>query len=72
MAKREIVLTKDQEQEIIKRYQAFVEGMESPPKGRRKMIAAEMELPYRATSIFLESESPFVFCLFRVFRVFRG
>ncbi len=31
-----------------------------------------MELPYRATSIFLESEEPFVSCLFRVFSVFRG
>ncbi len=28
--------------------------------------------PCRATAIFLESESPFVFSLFRVFSVFRG
>jgi hypothetical protein len=48
MAKREIALTEDQEQEIIKRYQAYVQGMERPPKGRRKRIASEMELPYRA------------------------
>jgi hypothetical protein len=46
--KREVVPTKDQEQEIIKRYQAYVEGMERPLKGRRKTIAAEMEIPYRA------------------------
>lgn len=44
----EIVLTKAQEQEIIERYQSYVQGMERPPKGRRKTIAAEMELPYRA------------------------
>jgi len=48
MAKAEIVLTKEQEQEVMKRYQAYVEGMERPPKGRRKSIAAEMGLPYRA------------------------
>jgi hypothetical protein len=47
-AKREIVLTKDQEQEIIERYQAYVQGMERPPGGRRKRIASEMELPYHA------------------------
>jgi hypothetical protein len=48
MAKAEIVLTKEQEQEIMKRYQAYVEGMERPPKGRRKSIAADMGLPYHA------------------------
>jgi len=48
MGKGEIVLTKDQEQEIIKRYQAYVEGMGRPPKGRRRTIAAEMGIPYPA------------------------
>ena len=48
MAKAEIGLTKEQEQEVRKRYQAYVEEMERPPKGRRKSIAAEMGLPYRA------------------------
>jgi hypothetical protein len=48
MAKAEIVLTKEQEQEVMKRYQAYVEGMERPPKGRRTSIAAEMGLPYQA------------------------
>jgi hypothetical protein len=47
-ATREVVLTKDQEHEIIKRYQAYVERMERPLKGRRKTIAGEMEIPYRA------------------------
>jgi len=48
MATTEIVLTKDQEQEIIKRYQAYVERMERPQKGRRRTIADEMEIPYHA------------------------
>ena len=48
MAKAEIVLTEEQEQEVIERYQGYVEGMERPPKRRRKTIAAEMGLPYRA------------------------
>jgi hypothetical protein len=47
IAKGEIALTEDQEQEIIERYQAYVQGMERPREGRRKRIAFEMELPYR-------------------------
>ena len=31
-----------------------------------------IEPPCRATAIYLESESPFVFSFFRVFSVFRG
>jgi len=48
LPKAEIVLTKEQEHEIIKRYQAYVEVMERPPRGRRRTIASEMGLPYRA------------------------
>ncbi len=48
LAKAEVVLTKEQENEIIKRYHAYVERMERPPRGRRKTIASEMGLPYRA------------------------
>jgi len=51
MTRSEIVLTKAQEQEIIGRYQLYVQRMERPPKGRRKTITAEMELPYR--TVFL-------------------
>jgi hypothetical protein len=47
MTKPEIELTKAQEQKIIERYQAYVLGMERPPKGRRKAIAAQMGLSYR-------------------------
>jgi hypothetical protein len=44
----EIVLTEDQEEEIIKRYREYVEGMERPPQGRRKAIGEDMGLPRRA------------------------
>jgi hypothetical protein len=44
----EVVLTKEQEEEIVNRYEAYVERMERPAKGRRMTIAAEMGLPYRA------------------------
>jgi hypothetical protein len=45
--KPEIILTEAQEQEVIERYQTYVQRIERPPKGRRKTIAAEMELPYQ-------------------------
>ncbi len=51
----EIVLTEEQTKEIIKRYQAFVEVMKRPPGGRRKTIAAEMGLPYRAVVMTLRN-----------------
>ncbi len=54
-AKPEIVLTEEQTQEIIRRYQAYVEIMERPPRGRRKTIAAEMGLPYRAVVMALRT-----------------
>ena len=47
-AEEEIVLTEEQEQEIIRRYQAYVKRMERLLEGRRKRIASEMDLPYRA------------------------
>ena len=53
----EIVLTEEQTKEIIKRYQAFVEVMKRPPGGRRKTIAAEMGLPYRAVVMTLRNWS---------------
>jgi hypothetical protein len=43
----ERALTKEQEQEVIGKYQSYVEAMERPSSGRRKTIASEMELPYR-------------------------
>jgi hypothetical protein len=52
---QEILLTEKHTQEIIKRYQAYVEVMERPPRGRRKTIAAEMVLPYRAVVIALHN-----------------
>jgi hypothetical protein len=51
----EIVLTEEQTKEIIKRYQSFVEVMKRPPGGRRKTIAAEMGLPYRAVAMTLRN-----------------
>jgi hypothetical protein len=60
MAKRAIVLTKDQEHEIVERYQAYVQGMERPPGGRRKRIASEMELPYRAVVLTVSREERFL------------
>jgi hypothetical protein len=53
--KQEIVLTEEQIQEIIKRYQAYVEVMERPANGRRKTIAAEIGLPYRAIVMALRN-----------------
>jgi len=47
-AEEEIALTEEQEQEIIRRYQAYVKRMEKLLEGRRKRIASEMDLPYRA------------------------
>jgi hypothetical protein len=47
-AEEEIALTEEQEQEIIRRYQAYVKRMERLLEGRRKRIASEMDLPYRA------------------------
>jgi hypothetical protein len=40
-------LSPDQEAEIVKRYQTYVERMERPAAGRRKAIAREMRIPYR-------------------------
>jgi len=53
--KPEIVLTEEQTKEIINRYQAYVEVMERPPKGRRKTIAAEMGLPNRTVVVALRT-----------------
>jgi hypothetical protein len=44
-------LSPEQEEEIIRRYQGYVERLERPPKGRRKTIAADMGLPYRSVAI---------------------
>ena len=44
----EFLLTKEQEDEIIRRYQGYVERMERPSQGRRKVIAAEMGIPEKA------------------------
>jgi hypothetical protein len=53
----EIVLTREQEQEILGRYQAYVEKMERPSRGRRRTIADEMGLPQRAVVLFLRKWS---------------
>jgi hypothetical protein len=53
--KPEIVLTEGQTQEIIARYQAYVQIMERPARGRRKTIAAEMGIPHRAVVLALRS-----------------
>jgi uncharacterized Zn finger protein (UPF0148 family) len=43
-------LSPEQEEEIIRRYQRYVERLERPTKGRRKTIAADMGLPYRSVA----------------------
>lgn len=53
--KMEIILTEEQTQEIIERYQAYIQVMERPARGRRKTIAAEMGLPYRAVVLTLRN-----------------
>ncbi len=40
----EVLLTEEQTQEIIARYQAYVEVMERPHRGRRKRIAAGVRI----------------------------
>jgi hypothetical protein len=42
-----IDLTPAQIQEIVDRYQIYVEGLERPPQGRRRTIAVAMGIPYR-------------------------
>jgi hypothetical protein len=44
----EIKLTEAQEQEIIGRYQDYVQEMQRPPGGRRKTIARDMGIPLQA------------------------
>ena len=53
--KVEIVLTEGKTNEIINRYQRYIEAMERPPGGRRKTIAAEMGLSYRAVVMALRT-----------------
>jgi hypothetical protein len=53
--KPEIVLTEEQTREIIARYQAYVKVMERPTLGRRKTIAADMGIPYRAIVLILRN-----------------
>lgn len=53
--KSEVILTEEQIKEIIERYQRYVETMERPTGGRRKTIAAEMGLPYRAVVMALRT-----------------
>lgn len=51
--KSEILLTEEQTQEIIARYQSYVAVMERPLRGRRKTIASEMGLPHRSIVLTL-------------------
>ena len=53
--KMEIILTEERTQEIIEQYQAYVQVMERPARGRRKTIAAEMGLPYRTVVLTLRN-----------------
>jgi hypothetical protein len=45
--REEIELTQAQIQEIVDRYQIYVQGLERPLPGRRKTIAVAMGIPYR-------------------------
>ena len=49
----EIEPTKAQIQEIVERYQIYVQGMERPQNGRRRTIAVAMGLPYRTVVLAL-------------------
>ncbi|MBI5586051.1 MAG: hypothetical protein HY892_19745 [Deltaproteobacteria bacterium] len=51
--RKETPLTPAQVQEIVDRYQKYVEGLERPPIGRRKTIAAEMDIPYQRVVLAL-------------------
>jgi len=51
--REEVELTPAQIQEMIERYQTYVQHLERPPKGRRKTIAAEMGLPNRTVVLAL-------------------
>ena len=45
--REEIELTQAQIQEIVDRYQIYVQGLERPAHGRRRTIAVAMGIPYR-------------------------
>ena len=49
----EIEPTKAQIQEIVERYQIYVQGMERPQNGRRRTIAVAMGFPYRTVVLAL-------------------
>ena len=51
--REEVELTPAQIQEMIERYQIYVQRLERPPKGRRKTIAAEMGIPNRTVVLAL-------------------
>lgn len=46
----QVTLTEDQKRDIVEIYRDYVESGERPPAGRRKTIAAQMELPYGAVA----------------------
>ncbi|MCS6863173.1 MAG: hypothetical protein NZT92_22935, partial [Abditibacteriales bacterium] len=46
----QVTLTEDQKRDIVEMYRDYVESGERPPAGRRKTIAAQMELPYGAVA----------------------
>jgi hypothetical protein len=51
--REEMPLTESQVQEIVDRYQKYVEVLERPPIGRRKTIAAAMGLPHQRVVLAL-------------------
>jgi hypothetical protein len=51
--REEIELTPAQIQEIVDRYQIYVQGLERPAHGRRKTIAADMGIPSRSVVLAL-------------------
>ena len=51
--REEIELTPAQIQEIVDRYQIYVQGLERPAHGRRKTIAADMGIPSRGVVLAL-------------------
>ena len=52
--REEIELTQAQIQEIVDRYQIYVQGLERPAHGRRRTIAVTMGIPYRNVVLALK------------------
>ena len=53
--RQKLDIPKETRQEIIRRYHEYVVGIERPPKGRRKTIAGDLGITYRAVVVTLRN-----------------